>query len=130
MIDLPELLLSHQHSLQAWTLADQPAVGYSSAAWVKCFQDDPDFQDLDARFSGAVSRADIYRLSVECRNEPSMPRIRRLFLASMLWGFGRVGYGVYRTARMLATPRCEYILQKGYEHLLAGRLQSAYTQGG
>jgi Putative 8-oxoguanine DNA glycosylase OGG-like protein len=54
------------------------------------------------------------------------PALRRLFVAVMLWGFGRTGYGAHRTATMLAAPNLKPTLCAVSRCLAFGMYGAAY----
>ncbi len=53
--------------------------------------------------------------------------IRRVFLGAMLWGYGTVGYGPWRTRRMLFTPDSGNMLKKTFDLIAENRIEDAYS---
>lgn len=104
---------------------DAQTICYEADAWARFFLRDRDLSDLLTRFPGTLSRGDLRILSTEAAADDG--QIRRLFLAAMIWGFGSVGYGPYRTSQMLAIPAARQLLKTTAEHLAGGRLLEAYT---
>jgi hypothetical protein len=61
----------------------------------------PQYRPLFEALPDLVSRDDVRQVAREA--DDSGVGAERLFVGSMLWGFGRVGYGPYRTDRILAS---------------------------
>ncbi|MFD2467497.1 8-oxoguanine DNA glycosylase OGG fold protein [Amycolatopsis silviterrae] len=74
----------------------QPAVRWSRDAWRKHFPDRHAF--LDA-LPDRVDRAEATRHAAHATTPAGA---EQAFLAAMIWGYGRVGYGPWRTARVLS----------------------------
>ncbi len=87
-------------ALAAWDSRGRPAqlrMDWSLRAWQGAL---PEHADFLATMPGAVGRAEIAEL---CKTAPRSPEDAvRGFVAAMVWGFGRVGYGPFRTARVLS----------------------------
>lgn len=49
------------------------------------------------------------------------------FVAVMLFGFGKTGYGSWRTTQMLKTPDFNGVFSKIRQHLKAGKIKDAYN---
>ena len=45
----------------------------------------------------------------------------------MLWGYGTVGYGPWRTQRMFATPDSGDMLQRAFGLIAENRIEEAYS---
>ncbi len=88
------------------TVADQSASGlqgpirFSSARWRVASQP---WWPEDAPHDDLIERADLFRTAADWRR--GSRRVTDLFVLTMAWGYGNVGYGRYRTRRMLATPK-------------------------
>ena len=52
--------------------------------------------------------------------------IRKVFIATMIWGYGTVGYGAWRTAKMLAAERSQEMIEKSFNLVLDGKYIDAY----
>ncbi|WP_414635464.1 hypothetical protein [Actinophytocola sp.] len=57
----------------------------------------PDHVALLDRLPNPIGRADVTAAVRECLEQDAVPA----FVAAMVWGYGRVGYGPFRTARVL-----------------------------
>jgi len=117
---LPQALRDAQASLPD---PDAHRVSYRVDAWRRLFAGDPDLEDLAARYPHTLSRADVAGIA-QAALRGATP-IRRAFLASMIWGYGTVGYGAFRTARMLRTPDAAGQLARASSSVTAGRLADA-----
>jgi hypothetical protein len=73
---------------------------------------------------GVVTRADLAAISRAVVAGETQPE--RLFVATMIWGFGTVGYGPYRTRIMLDNLGAGPHLAEVVALLAAGRLAEAY----
>jgi hypothetical protein len=90
--------------------ADEQSVDFSLSAWTNPAH--PRLARYAAFLHGlgspvpggqyrGVRRADLYQLNQDMQ----------LFVATMVWGFGPLGFGPARVENMLATARCQSILQ-------------------
>jgi hypothetical protein len=107
---------AHSH----WAARGRPpqrASQWSKEPWVRAFPEDKEFL---RRLPETLSREDVV---AQARDVSSPERARRVFLAVMAWGFGRVGYGPYRTQRILAAA-------DDVEKRLYDVAQVARSQGG
>lgn len=75
---------------------DQHPSPWSPIAWGKWF---PEHADFLAELPQSVSRTDATATCAEAPNGPE--QATRAFVAAMIWGYGRVGYGPFRTKRVL-----------------------------
>ncbi len=85
--------------LQNATLSHQPAQIFYPEKWLDAIQL-KELQILLQRHPSAIRRLDIVPLAREASETESPSDIRQLFLASMLWGYGTVGYGPWRGAQI------------------------------
>lgn len=87
----------------------QPGSHWSLNSWSALFPQDQPFL---ATLPNPIDREAATRL---CRQADASPaEARRSFLAAMIWGYGSVGYGAYRTAKVLseneaATERLHHV---------------------
>lgn len=124
MTPLPPRLAACRETLVALD-PDAQTIGYNPAAWRrKLGADDPDLEALAARFPKAIRRSDLRTLSAEAHVDTSLAR--RLFLASMVWGYGTVGYGPHRTLKNLNDPGCVDAVTGALTAIGAGDLRRAY----
>jgi hypothetical protein len=91
--------------------------------------------DLDGIIDGGalgISRGQVKSLApildhqalVPC--DEAFPALRRFFVAVMLWGFGRTGYGAHRTGAMLAAPNLKPTLCAVTRCIAFGMYGAAY----
>ena len=120
------ILLENAAVLKSWTLDTQSPITYNHNSWRRFLSGNNAFEQVCRRFPDKVSRSDIRTLSAETWTHPSISKIHQLFIASMIWGFGTVGYGAYRTAKMFTTPDIDSILLKVFGYVQSEDLESAY----
>lgn len=82
----------------------QPAFPWRPDRWRAWLGSLDDLPDGTVR-EGVMSRAEPTRLALDAA--AGRAPIRAFFMSAMIWGFGDLGYGPWRTARMLATPNAE-----------------------
>lgn len=75
--------------------------------WVKLFPEHEEF--LTELRSRKLDRSSVSELAEEVCSED---RAIRLFMASMIWGFGEAGYGPFRTRRILDSPEASANLRE------------------
>lgn len=119
-LTLPEALRNARARLPD---PDSHRVSYRVDAWRRLFAIDADLEALAARYPNALTRADVAGIA-QSALQGAAP-IRRAFLASMIWGYGTVGYGAFRTARMLRTPQALEQLDRAARSTTAGQLGEA-----
>lgn len=73
---------------------------------------------------GVISRRDLASIGQAVAN--AQTPAHTLFLATMIWGFGKVGYGPHRTQRMLENLQGRSRLDTTIRLLCEGRLSDAY----
>jgi hypothetical protein len=114
--DIPARLLAEKSALLT---PDNHRVSYNSETWFKWFSGDKDFSDLIQKYPQSISRSEIAELA---KNKNA----RKVFLATMLWGYGTVGYGAYRTSIMVGHKNSENIIEKSFDLVSAGKYILAY----
>lgn len=93
---VPETLREMVANWQKAKQPRQPDIPWPRDRWIAAFPDDTDdFQSLPDRLDRASIRA-------ACVDAPASPEAARwAFLAAMAWGYGGVGYGQWRSHRVL-----------------------------
>lgn len=123
MNTVPDRLKQCQDHLKALDPLAQ-SISYSGMHWRKKFPNDPDFEYIARTYPRALSRKDVAQLAWQARD--NLSSIRTLFLASMMWGFGEVGYGPHRT-RLMLEHRCAIsTLQGSLLLVISGQLTDSY----
>lgn len=119
--DITTRLLAEKSSL---LIPDDHLVSYHASTWIKRFADDDDFNKLIQKYPQQISRANIVSLvhQVSTGSESAC----KVFLASMLWGYGTVGYGAYRTSIMLENENSRKIIEESFRLVSVGRYIDAY----
>jgi hypothetical protein len=97
---LPSALDRNRDCIRTFEGRDQ-TIGYRPEAWQRWLGRDPDLATIVEMYPTSITRSGLRRLSEEAREDAG--RVRRLFIATMIWGFGSTPYGPYRTSNMLAS---------------------------
>jgi hypothetical protein len=103
---------------------ESQSIRYDASIWKRHLGNDPDLVALAGRFPTQLSRADLATLATEAYSDAGLQR--RLFLATMIWGYGTVGYGSWRTARMLGDARLPVVLGRAFAAVAKGDLLTSY----
>lgn len=119
--NIPARLMAEKSDL---LLPDNHQVSYNANTWRKRFAGDKDFNDLIQKYPQAISRSEIAHLANQVSTENG--NARKVFLATMLWGYGTVGYGAYRTSIMLDDKNSQNIIEKSFDLVSAGKYIAAY----
>jgi hypothetical protein len=110
-----------QRAVKQWKAAGaqaQPSSRWSPDRWKVRF---PDFAEYLAALPQPLSRNDV---TARCRAASEGPeQATKAFIAAMIWGYGPVGYGAYRTKRVLT-------VNDGAAETLAAVAGIARDQGG
>ena len=101
MQSLPRLLQQYQVCIQA-SEPDQHSVAYRQSHWHRTINNNNLASIIDLH-PLTISRGNVQSLAALAYANRDPDTIVRLFLASMVWGYGEVGYGPYRTQKMLDT---------------------------
>lgn len=120
-IDPPAELFAQKSSLP--NPADH-VIRYSAVTWAKWFTTDDDLALIIGRHPLELSRGDVGRLATEAL--AGTGTWRGAFMAAMMWGYGTVGYGAYRTKLMLGTPNAESTIGRAANLVTTGQLGAAY----
>jgi hypothetical protein len=102
---------------------DDHRIDYTLAAWSEHFPWDEDLIEIHKRCGEDIARGNLFDLGREAKDDPS--RVRRFVMAVMMWGYGTVGYGAYRTSQMLGHSQAIERLARGAEIVRAGDLVDA-----
>jgi len=123
---LPEKLKKAKVQIESLQPETQ-SISYSVEVWRRHLEPDQDLEFLALTCPCQISRGDLFRLAANARRSGSLEDIRRVFLGAMLWGYGTVGYGPWRTWRMLATPDSGEMLQRTFGIIAENRIEEAYN---
>ena len=115
--DIPTRLIAAKADL---LIPDNHQVSYYVNTWRKWFADDKDFNELTQKYPQQISRSDIASLAADSENA------RKVFLATMLWGYGTVGYGAYRTSIMLDDENSRNAIGESFRLVSVGKYIEAY----
>lgn len=122
---VPQRLLTFQPELGALT-PETESTTYTPETWERYFHDDPDYLEIHRRYPEALTRGNLQILSTEAISDPR--KIRTLFLGSMMWAYGTIGQGPFRTYYMLTDPAAAEILQKTILNIGWGQIIPAYDE--
>lgn len=117
------LLESKEEILRGF--GSKPATNYDAGPWRKHFEGDSDFQQISQQFPTSIRRIDVEGLSRQVRNG-SYTQIRKLFLASMIWGYVKDDLrGAWRTKQMLSHGGAEEMLENAARWISNGQIVEA-----
>ena len=122
---VPPALVAFKDVLKSRTPVDQ-AIPYFADTWWVGFPNDPDFSQVHGAHQGEISRKHLFDQAHNCFVNRQTSGDRQLFLASMIWGYGTVGYGAYRSRLMLDTPDASRTIGNTLDLLAAGKISLAY----
>ena len=125
MIEVPVNLKRFQEELIAMN-PDNQFISYNRRSWARRFGDDNSFAFICQKHPDGISRGQIKELARTARKSGDMESIKQLFLAAMMWGYGKKGYGAFRTSRMLGDPSAPEVLQTTFSLIVSGKLLNAY----
>ena len=119
---IPERLLTLVR-LDAQHPVQQPSVEFSPDRWVERA---PDHADVFAELPGLLDRASV-RGFCDQQSYDDVGGVG-VFIASQVWGYGRVGYGPFRLGEALADPRLAAVLSSTRALLRNGRTTDAFRE--
>ncbi len=126
MVDVPKLIVDYQETIRAINPEEQ-IIEYHKHHWRRWFEADDDLEYIIANYPEQLSRGEISRIARTACHEKSDLWIRRLFLAAMIWGFGIVGYGAWRTSKMLKKSDSLNVLRNTVDFINRGDVVAAYN---
>lgn len=124
---LPAKLLRLQDWLRYATLSHQPAQIFYPEKWLDSIQLD-EMEMIIERHPSSIRRLDIVPFAYEAAASENRSSIRQLFIATMLWGYGTVGYGPWRMAHITKDiDQLDQVLMTTLRHIKYGELRAAYN---
>lgn len=99
---------------------------FDSSKWDVYFKKDVEYNRIKVKHPAQLSRADIFKIAKSLKLNYSTSLLKELFIASMIWGYGKVGYGAFRTWHMCSDPHFLDTLSWCHEELEKGMLLKAY----
>lgn len=75
---------------------------FNAERWRSTLTKEPELEELLNRYPDGIGRAELRTLGEEARDGKVGTSYRRLFFATMLWGYGDRPYGPYRVTEMLS----------------------------
>ncbi|MCK4532458.1 hypothetical protein KAU39_01620 [bacterium] len=122
----PQMLQSNQQQIAALQLGNQ-AIRYEVANWNKYFSQDPEFQSIATAYPYKISRNDLYGMAATLDKCYKWNSLRKLFFSIMVWGFGRTGYGAFRTNKMVTDNNFQKVVEDTYCKIKSGKILNAYN---
>ncbi len=123
----PRKLMRLLEWLQNATLSHQPAQIFYPENWLHAVKLD-EMPTLLQKFPSAIRRFDIVPLALEACETETPSHIRELFLATMVWGYGTVGYGPWRMAHITSNiEQLDVVLFNALRAIKQGRVKAAFT---
>jgi hypothetical protein len=119
--EIPGILLKNKSFLKS---PDDHSISFNSNTWKKVFQDDSDFQSIIRDFPEHLCRSDVGNFAKLAFEKGQS--IRKVFLATMIWGYGTVGYGAYRTSKMLGEKYSYDLIKSSFNFVMEGNYIAAY----
>ncbi len=124
---LPAKLLRLQDWLRYATLSHQPPQIFYPEKWLDAIQLDEIGLILE-RHPNSIRRLDIVPFATEAVASENGSAIRQLFLATMLWGYGTVGYGPWRMAHITKDiDQLDHVLLTTLRNIKHGAVHAAYN---
>ena len=131
-IPLPQHLQQHREEI-VHVFDNARGSGYSPARWREYFRNDPrasnDLTIITERCPRRIKRDDVKHFAGKARSG-GYDDLRRLFLASMIWGWGRGGKwkeGLKNTEAALSDPTLRQMLESAAERIKKTQIEEAYT---
>jgi hypothetical protein len=115
----------HQAAIRALNPTEH-SIRYEQVHWRRWLGADSDLEYILAKYPASLSRGEVSDLALKVCSEPSDTWNRRLFIAVMMWGFGTVGYGAYRTSKMLQPADLLLVLRRTVALATKGKIAAAY----
>jgi hypothetical protein len=109
----------------------QPKQKFTADKWLVRLHNDSDLEYIIRNFQDGLDRPDMISIAEDAVKNPEFSYYRRLFSASMIWGFGgdrEAGYGPWRTSRMMASEEFRETLNCTSNLVLAGSIGEAYDK--
>ncbi|HCM1039229.1 TPA: hypothetical protein N2810_004753 [Vibrio parahaemolyticus] len=122
---IPEVLVNNRDAIVGIEPQKQ-AISYDLVNWNKYFQQDTSFQEITLKHPFEITRNILFDKSKLLESNYSWASLRELFIAVMLWGFGSVGYGAYRTHKMVSDVDFKETLESTYFAIKQGDISRAY----
>jgi hypothetical protein len=137
MIEVPDRLMKFKNQIEgrASNQSKQPFTASRWKDWLGRREYHLDIMtDLNYivdQFPSGLDRKDLKTIAQEAVKYPGLEHYTRLFLASMIWGYGgdrEAGYGPWRTAQMMTSDEFMGTLKETSDRLLDGKIGEAYDR--
>jgi len=126
MIAVPRFLEERQEEIRMLVPEDQ-SIRYDKWQWKGWLKSDRDFSYIVEAYPQSITRADLTVMSREAHQLKDDELNRRLFLASMIWGFGTSdNRGPWRVSEMMRNVDSSDVLRRSLSLISDGRIVDAY----
>lgn len=121
-VNIPDRLVRIVRGDEARRVA-QPAMEFSADRWIERA---PDYAEVIEELPAQLDRRSVREF---CGRQPfDDSGALRIFIASQIWGYGRVGYGPFRLSEALAAPILAPTLSASRALLREGRPADAFRE--
>ena len=118
----PQYLKNNTATIHAIKV-DAHRVRFNSATWERQLGKTAVWQQFRSQIpTDSITRGDLFAMAREAN---AAERLQVLFVASMVWGYGEVGYGAWRSRAALEAPQLGEQLEVLAAKLLSGDLVGA-----
>ena len=118
----PQYLKNNTATIRAFGV-DAHRIPFNSATWERQLGNTAVWQQFRSQNpADSITRGDLFAMALEA---DTAERLQVLFMASMIWGYGEVGYGAWRTRAALEAPHLGEHLKMLAAKLLSGDLVGA-----
>lgn len=121
--NLPQPLIDLVANWRAQGAPDQPGIAWPQAKWCDDF---PEHRETLQQLPRLLDRNAVRAVSASASHSPESALTA--FVVSMAWGFGGVGYGRHRVAKMLSDPDAAARFQAAAVSVNSEGALSAYRQ--
>lgn len=118
----PQYLKNNTATIRAIGV-DAHRIPFNSATWERQLGKTAVWQQFRSQIpTDSIMRGDLFAMAREAN---AAERLQVLFVASMVWGYGEVGYGAWRSRAALEAPQLGEHLEMLADKLLSGDLVAA-----
>ena len=119
---IPQHLKNNTATIRAIGV-DAHRIPFNSATWERQLGKTAVWQQFRSQIpTDSITRGDLFAMA---READAAERLQVLFVASMVWGYGEVGYGAWRSRAALEAPQLGEQLEMLAAKLLSGDLVGA-----
>jgi hypothetical protein len=129
-LPLPRCLLTHKDEILTM-LSKEKGYSYNLEKWLESLEANGevagDLCNIDATCQGEITREKIVDLAHKtCGCGQVWPEMRRLLLATMMWGWGNRGIGRVYIKLSMSDPQAKKVLEQSLKYIKEGQIRKAY----